>query len=119
GRRVAPGPACGERSARSRAPGEGDSQRVRTCGKGPSSRPSPRKRGEGEEAPRQMRLPCSQGEGEKLAAPPPNKRSFRTGATIGLLIAATLLRTPAFAAETVIAGGVSSGSTNLWPIHIG
>src|SRR5262252_7338399 len=26
---------------------------------------------------------------------------------------------PTEAAETVIAGGVSSGSTNLWPIHIG
>jgi NitT/TauT family transport system substrate-binding protein len=34
---------------------------------------------------------------------------------------ATLLHfaAPAAAAETVIAGGVSSGSTNLWPIHIG
>jgi NitT/TauT family transport system substrate-binding protein len=34
---------------------------------------------------------------------------------------ATLLHfaAPAGAAETVIAGGVSSGSTNLWPIHIG
>jgi len=27
--------------------------------------------------------------------------------------------TPACAAKTIIAGGVSSGSTNLWPIHIG
>jgi len=27
--------------------------------------------------------------------------------------------TPACAAETIVAGGVSSGSTNLWPIHIG
>jgi len=30
-----------------------------------------------------------------------------------------LLARPAAAAETVIAGGVSSGSTNLWPVHIG
>jgi NitT/TauT family transport system substrate-binding protein len=35
-------------------------------------------------------------------------------------IAATLAFVlPASAAETIIAGGVSSGSTNLWPIHIG
>src|SRR5262249_25603448 len=39
---------------------------------------------------------------------------------IALAIAALLLFAPPVgAAETVIAGGVSSGSTNLWPIHIG
>jgi ABC-type nitrate/sulfonate/bicarbonate transport system substrate-binding protein len=39
---------------------------------------------------------------------------------IALAVAALLLFAPAAsAAETVIAGGVSSGSTNLWPIHIG
>src|SRR6266481_6886838 len=46
-----PRPACGERSARSCAPGEGDSPRVWACGESPSPRPSPRKRGEGEETP--------------------------------------------------------------------
>ena len=42
--------------------------------------------------------------------------------TAGLLIAfsiAALMAAPAVGAETIIAGGVSSGSTNLWPIHIG
>jgi NitT/TauT family transport system substrate-binding protein len=38
---------------------------------------------------------------------------------IAFLIATALLCTPAAGAETIIAGGVSSGSTNLWPIHIG
>jgi ABC-type nitrate/sulfonate/bicarbonate transport system substrate-binding protein len=39
---------------------------------------------------------------------------------IAFAVAALLLfAPPAGAAETVIAGGVSSGSTNLWPIHIG
>src|SRR5215470_8734639 len=39
---------------------------------------------------------------------------------IALVIAALLrFASPTEAAETVIAGGVSSGSTNLWPIHIG
>jgi len=39
---------------------------------------------------------------------------------IACFIAAALLcAPPARAAETIIAGGVSSGSTNLWPIHIG
>src|SRR5215469_16158274 len=39
---------------------------------------------------------------------------------IAFAIASFLLFAPsAPAAETVIAGGVSSGSTNLWPIHIG
>ncbi len=35
------------------------------------------------------------------------------------VIASLLFASPIYAAETVIAGGVSSGSTNLWPIHIG
>ena len=35
------------------------------------------------------------------------------------IILALLSAPPARAAETIIAGGVSSGSTNLWPIHIG
>ena len=39
---------------------------------------------------------------------------------IAFAIATLLLSSPPVgAAETVIAGGVSSGSTNLWPIHIG
>jgi len=36
-----------------------------------------------------------------------------------LALASLLFASPAHAAETVIAGGVSSGSTNLWPIYIG
>jgi NitT/TauT family transport system substrate-binding protein len=44
----------------------------------------------------------------------------RSPSLIAFAIAALLLfATSAGAAETVIAGGVSSGSTNLWPIHIG
>ena len=44
----------------------------------------------------------------------------RSPGLIAFAIAALLLfATSAGAAETVIAGGVSSGSTNLWPIHIG
>ncbi|HLK84514.1 MAG TPA: ABC transporter substrate-binding protein [Xanthobacteraceae bacterium] len=39
---------------------------------------------------------------------------------IAFAVAASLLfAPPVVAAETVVAGGVSSGSTNLWPIHIG
>src|SRR5215475_10510895 len=39
---------------------------------------------------------------------------------IAVALATLLLcASAAGAAETVIAGGVSSGSTNLWPIHIG
>ena len=40
-------------------------------------------------------------------------------ATIALSVVAALLCAPAAPADTIIAGGVSSGSTNLWPIHIG
>jgi len=36
-----------------------------------------------------------------------------------IVIAAVLFARPAAAVETIIAGGVSSGSTNLWPVHIG
>ncbi len=44
----------------------------------------------------------------------------RTPDAITFAIATLLLFAPPVgAAETVIAGGVSSGSTNLWPIHIG
>jgi NitT/TauT family transport system substrate-binding protein len=44
----------------------------------------------------------------------------RTPDAIAFAIATLLLFAPPVgAAETVIAGGVSSGSTNLWPIHIG
>ena len=39
--------------------------------------------------------------------------------TAFLALASLLFAPPAHAAETVIAGGVSSGSTNLWPIYIG
>ncbi len=47
-------------------------------------------------------------------------RNARGPGMIAFAIAASLLfAQPAGAAETVIAGGVSSGSTNLWPIHIG
>ncbi len=56
----------------------------------------------------------------ELAAPSRNRSPIRTGATITLLITSALLYAPPLgAAETVIAGGVSSGSTNLWPVHIG
>jgi NitT/TauT family transport system substrate-binding protein len=64
--------------------------------------------------------PSPQGGGEQLVAPSRNRPRFRIGATIALLIASALLcAPPVSAAETVIAGGVSSGSTNLWPVHIG
>jgi NitT/TauT family transport system substrate-binding protein len=44
----------------------------------------------------------------------------RSSSAIALAFAALLLfAPPTGAAETVIAGGVSSGSTNLWPIHVG
>src|ERR1700678_455534 len=47
-------------------------------------------------------------------------RGPRMRLPIACSIAAALLCTPgARAAETIVAGGVSSGSTNLWPIHIG
>jgi NitT/TauT family transport system substrate-binding protein len=47
-------------------------------------------------------------------------RDARAPSAVAILIAAALLSaSPACAAETIIAGGVSSGSTNLWPIHIG
>jgi NitT/TauT family transport system substrate-binding protein len=47
-------------------------------------------------------------------------RDARGRRAIALLIAAALLPAPAArAAETIIAGSVSSGSTNLWPVIIG
>jgi len=55
-------------------------------------------------------------------APAYRKSAWRTSSrnVIALAIGTLLLFAPAGgAAETVIAGGVSSGSTNLWPIHIG
>ncbi len=49
----------------------------------------------------------------------PSRKSCRLGTAIALCIAATLLTaTAAPAAETIIAGGVSSGSTNLWPVLV-
>jgi len=48
------------------------------------------------------------------------RRDTHSPHLIAFAIASFLLFAPsAPAAETVIAGGVSSGSTNLWPIHIG
>jgi len=47
-------------------------------------------------------------------------RDARAPSAIAISIAVVLLSAPpAFATENIIAGGVSSGSTNLWPIHIG
>jgi NitT/TauT family transport system substrate-binding protein len=44
----------------------------------------------------------------------------RSSNAIAFAIAASFIfAPPAAAAETVVAGGVSSGSTNLWPIHVG
>src|SRR5262252_9152719 len=48
------------------------------------------------------------------------RRDTHSPSLIAFAIAFLLFFAPsAPAAETVIAGGVSSGSTNLWPIHIG
>jgi NitT/TauT family transport system substrate-binding protein len=48
------------------------------------------------------------------------RRDARSPSLIAIAVAILLLFAPAAGAtETVIAGGVSSGSTNLWPIHIG
>ena len=58
--------------------------------------------------------------GRDARAPRPDARGARTGFRFAVIVAAALLSAPpARAAETIIAGGVSSGSTNLWPIHIG
>src|SRR5260370_39682018 len=61
--------------------------------------------------------------GRRAGGAPAYRRSgwhARSPNAIAFAIAALLLfAPPAGAAETVIAGGVSSGSTNLWPIHIG
>src|ERR1700730_18690676 len=46
-------------------------------------------------------------------------RDARAPSMIAFAFAAALLPAPPAPAETIIAGGVSSGSTNLWPIHIG
>jgi NitT/TauT family transport system substrate-binding protein len=47
-------------------------------------------------------------------------RDARAPSAIAISLAVALFSAPpAFAAETIIAGGVSSGSANLWPIHIG
>jgi NitT/TauT family transport system substrate-binding protein len=51
---------------------------------------------------------------------PRSRWHTRTPNAIAFAVATLLhFAAPASAAETVIAGGVSSGSTNLWPIHIG
>jgi NitT/TauT family transport system substrate-binding protein len=64
--------------------------------------------------------PSPQGGGEEHSAPPwENRTLVRLAAVLALSLAAALLCAPAARAETIIAGGVSSGSTNLWPIHIG
>jgi NitT/TauT family transport system substrate-binding protein len=48
------------------------------------------------------------------------RRDTRSPNLMAFAIATMLLFAPPVrAAETVLAGGVSSGSTNLWPIHIG
>jgi NitT/TauT family transport system substrate-binding protein len=61
--------------------------------------------------------------GRGAGAPPAYQRSrweARSHNAIAFAVATLLLfAPPAGAAEIVIAGGVSSGSTNLWPIHIG
>ena len=36
-----------------------------------------------------------------------------------LLFAAPMFATASHAAETIIAGGVSSASANLWPVYVG
>src|SRR5262249_48643440 len=60
--------------------------------------------------------PAPQAAGAELAAPSRNSPP----AIVALLITSALLHAPPQgAAETVIAGGVSSGSTNLWPVQIG
>lgn len=67
-----------------------------------------------------MQLPGPQGGGEGRTARSRTQSHARICLGIALFALASLLS--AFstdAAETVIAGGVSSGSTNLWPIHIG
>jgi ABC-type nitrate/sulfonate/bicarbonate transport system substrate-binding protein len=46
-------------------------------------------------------------------------RSVPGRSAVALLAAALSLAAPASAAETIIAGSVSSGSTNLWPVAIG
>src|SRR5262249_12014094 len=63
---------------------------------------------------------CPQGAGEERAARSRTQSHGRIWLGIAFLALASLLfASPAHAAETVIAGGVSSGSTNLWPIYIG
>src|SRR3974377_123880 len=48
------------------------------------------------------------------------RKDTHSPSAIAFAIATLLLVPPPVTpAETVIAGGVSSGSTNLWPIHIG
>src|SRR5262249_38311015 len=64
--------------------------------------------------------PSPQGGGEVLGAGSRTQPHATICLGIALFTLASLLSAPAAdAAETVIAGGVSSGSTNLWPIHIG
>jgi NitT/TauT family transport system substrate-binding protein len=47
------------------------------------------------------------------------RRAKALWVAVALLFATALLSPPARAADTVIAGGVSSASANLWPIYIG
>ena len=68
---------------------------------------------------RSRQQPTSIGGGEEFAAPP-RKTPIPIGIAAAVVLSlAALFAAPASAAETIIAGGVSSGSTNLWPIHIG
>jgi NitT/TauT family transport system substrate-binding protein len=61
--------------------------------------------------------------GFSAGAPAASRRrewKTRNAKVIAIAVATWLVFAPvAGATETVIAGGVSSGSTNLWPIHIG
>ena len=65
--------------------------------------------------------PSPQGRGEEFVAPPRSKPAYIWSSLAITFLAHFVVSsvTPACAAETIIAGGVSSGSTNLWPIHIG
>ena len=83
--------------------GEGTLRESEPCGEPPHPDPLPASRARGKIAPRHMQSPGVWG-----------------AVAFGLVFAAILTSAPpTHATETIIAGGVSSGSTNLWPIHIG